>query len=167
MITAQDFVSQMLGGAIPARVLKPRKAKAPEVSATCTPEVAAFIDPAGTLQDAGLVMVKAWQPLPGFGPFVPTLANMYAQERAGLTVKATNALVTARRRLYELRATFPDAIEDPVKLARFTRARRLTGPKLAAMLPGWAKAWAKAHSLPAPFVFIPNQPARFPAWTYR
>jgi len=149
MITAQDFVSQMLGGAIPARVLKPRKAKAPEVSATCTPEVAAFIDPAGTLQDAGLVMVKAWQPLPGFGPFIKPDAERKPETEA------------------ELRATFPDAIEDPVKLARFARAQRLTGQKLAAMMPGWVKAHIKAHTFPAYQVFVPNQPPKYPAWTYR
>lgn len=33
--------------------------KAPEVTATCTPEIAAMIDPNGTLQDAGLVAIAA------------------------------------------------------------------------------------------------------------
>lgn len=122
----------------------PRVSKAPPaVVATCTPEVAAFIDPAGTLQDAGLVMVNTWAPLPGFGPFLQADATA------------------------DMRTAFPDAIEDPVKLARFHRAQRLTGLKLAAAMPGWAKAWIKTHTFPAYQQFVPNLPAKYPAWTYR
>ena len=109
--------------------------------------------------------ITAWTPLPGFGPIVPTLAELYRQERAGLTVSAYHALKAARQRLYELRETFPDQIEDPVKLARFARAQGLTGPKLAAMMPPWLKTWTRNHSAPEPFVFIPNQPPKYPGWT--
>lgn len=51
-MTPAEFLA--MHGTAP-RVSRP----APEVVASCTPEVAAFIDPAGTLQDAGLVRVQA------------------------------------------------------------------------------------------------------------
>ena len=112
----------------------PRVFKAPpEVTATCTPEIAAFIDPAGTLQDAGLVI-----PRHAFGPIVPTLDTLIARELAA-GKDAAQAQVRAQSRLEELQQTFPDSIEDPVKLARFKRAQSLTGAKLAAMVPAWAK----------------------------
>lgn len=149
-------------GAIPRVSRPPRIRKpAPEVTASCTPEIAGFIDPAGTLQDAGLVI-----PRHAFGPIVPTLETLYERElKAGKD--ADSAMCAARARLHELQQTFPDAIEDPVKLARFARAQRLTGPKLAAMMPAWLKTWVRNHAAPEPFVFVPNQPPRFPAWTYR
>ena len=151
----------------PARKPKPAlvlvSAVEPEVTAACIPQVAAWLDSAGTLQDAGLLEVRPAR-LP-VRPIVPTLAELYRQERAGLTVSAYHALKAARQRLYELRETFPDQIEDPVKLARFARAQRLTGPKLAAMMPAWLKTWIRNHSAPEPFVFIPNQPPKYPAWT--
>ena len=139
-MNAAEFVAQFQVETPAPRVSRPKPkpalalVPAPEVTAACIPEVAAWIDPAGTLQDAGLLEVRR--------PFLPADASAEARE------------------------AFPDQIEDPVKLARFARAQRLTGPRLAAMMPAWLKTWIRNHSAPEPFVFIPNQPPKYPAWTY-
>ena len=56
-----------------------------------------------------------------------------------------------------------DSITD-VELARFQRAKQITDTrKLQAMLPAWIKSHMKAVAPPKPFVFVPGQPASFPA----
>ena len=155
-MNAAEFVAQFQVEVSP-RVSRPKPKPAP----TLVPAVAPVLEPA----------VKAWAPLPGFRPFLPTLAELYQQERGpmndrGIEHGARAAYWRAKAAWYRGREAFPDQIEDPVKLARFARAQRLTGPKLAAAMPAWVKTWIRNHSAPDPFVFIPNQPAKFPAWTY-
>lgn len=124
--------------ALESRVSRPPRKPKPALVLVQTPAIEGPQEP-----------VKAWAPLPGFGPFIKPNPDRKPE------------------RLEELQQTFPDAIEDPVKLARFARAQRLEGAKLAAALPGWAKAWIRAHTFPGFQEFVPNQPMRFPAWTYR
>jgi hypothetical protein len=104
--------------------------------------------------------------------FIPTLIELYREERGPMNNResmhyghARNALNRARKRLNDWYTAFPNEAE-PVKLAKFLRAKRLTGKKLHAMLPAWVKRHEKESAMPAMFVFIPNKPPKFPAWTY-
>jgi hypothetical protein len=102
---------------------------------------------------------------------IPSLAELYTRERGpmndrGIEHGARAAYWRAKSMHCRWHEAYPDQIEDPVKLARFARAQRLTGPKLAAMMPAWLKTWTKNHLAPESFVFIPNQPPKYPSWTY-
>ena len=56
---------------------------------------------------------------------------------------------------------------DEDELNLWHHAHNVKASRLPAMLPAWIKAHNAARALPKRFVFIPNQPPIYPAWTYR
>ena len=60
----------------------------------------------------------------------------------------------------------PDPL-TPTERAKLERLKAIDPRNYPALLPAWVKAHQRAVALPKPFVFLANQPARFPAWTHR
>lgn len=105
--------------------------------------------------------------------FIPTLQELYREERGPMNKResmhyghARNALNRARKRLNDWHTAFPEQAES-VKLAKFLKAKRLAsaGKNFRPLLPAWVKACERDCTI-RPFVFIPNQPPKYPAWTY-
>ena len=56
---------------------------------------------------------------------------------------------------------------DEDEINRYQHAKTITDSRrLNAMLPAWIKAHQRARAVPRQFIFIPNLPAVYPAWTY-
>ena len=56
---------------------------------------------------------------------------------------------------------------DEDELNLYQHLKTINPARLSAMLPAWIKRHNAARALPKRFVFIPNLPPVYPAWTYR
>lgn len=91
--------------------------------------------------------------------FMPTLYELYREERGNMTTPPFQARGLASRRISIWREAFPDRIDDN-RLARFMLAKNATGARLNRLIP----AWAKTPPPPKPQKPWAGQPPRFPAW---